>query len=171
MVEVLGPRVPARDAVHHPRRSVFSPRHRACRNDESLTRAPCYEAAMPITLTYDVKNPTKGDPNAHAYLRTAFQRFNWRQIGRSVFVYDPDPNDEDWLNEVIPALMFFRAFVARNEMKVEAFTVHVHSLSARENPRIESKVKKLQPSQSSKAALESFLECCEAAAPRVVQRD
>jgi hypothetical protein len=64
---------------------------------------------MPITLSYDLQDAT---PNQRNYVRNALERFGWKRLGGSVFRYDGlrvargRPLEEDWLNEVIPSLIF-----------------------------------------------------------------
>lgn len=79
---------------------------------------------MPITFTFDLKKSAE-DTNAHAYLYSAIERFGWRHVGESAFVY----TGKDWLNEVIPALMFFRAFVAARQNELTSFTIQSSSFS------------------------------------------
>jgi hypothetical protein len=48
-----------------------------------------------------------------------FERFGWTRLGGSVFRYDGD----DWLNKVVPALMFFRSYVLKHSIMVKFFTL------------------------------------------------
>ena len=81
---------------------------------------------MPVTISYDV---TDLDNNQRNYIRSMLERFHWRRFGGSVFRYhgvpDPATQDlhEDWLNHVIPALMFFRSFLLKNNITLKFFTV------------------------------------------------
>jgi hypothetical protein len=61
-----------------------------------------------------------------------FERFHWKRLGGSVFRYDgtgePHERMEDWLNHVVPALMFFRSYVTANNMALKKFTLDSHSV-------------------------------------------
>ena len=84
---------------------------------------------MTITATYDV---TDIDGNDRTRIRSAFERFGWQHIGGSTFRYPPFDHSaafEDWLNEVIPALHFFRSFVLSKGITLSAFTLDTHSSS------------------------------------------
>ncbi len=84
---------------------------------------------MPVTFTYDV---TDLDNNDRSRIRSAFERFSWEHLGGSVFRYprfDQQGAIEDWLNHVIPAVMFFRSFVLHRELTLTAFTLDCQSLS------------------------------------------
>ncbi|MCG6156905.1 hypothetical protein [Rubinisphaera margarita] len=81
---------------------------------------------MPVTISYDV---TDIENNQRTYIRSMLERFHWRRFGGSVFHYDgvPDPATtelhEDWLNHVVPALMFFRSYIQKNNITLKFFTV------------------------------------------------
>lgn len=84
---------------------------------------------MPATFTYDV---TDIDNNDRTRIRSAFERFGWEHLGGSVFRYprfDQNGAIEDWLNHVIPAVMFFRSFVLHRGLTLSAFTLDCQSLS------------------------------------------
>lgn len=85
---------------------------------------------MPVTLTYDF---TSANPNDRTYIRSMFERFNWKRIGGSVFRYSGrivnTVTEEDWLNDVVPALMFFRAYIIKNQMQLSTFTLDTNSIS------------------------------------------
>lgn len=78
-----------------------------------------------ITLTFDMEKPNKANSNDHQELRSALERFNWMRMGGSVFIYA----GADWLNEVVPALMFFRSFVLKRKIKLQKFTLHADSFT------------------------------------------
>lgn len=87
---------------------------------------------MPITITYDLGNVQ--NPNHRTYLRSMLERFHWRRLGGSVFRYEgvADAHNvvqEDWLNHVVPALMFFRSFVLRHNITLTRFTVDTSSVA------------------------------------------
>lgn len=79
---------------------------------------------MPITITYDFSGATSNDTN---HLRSAMERLGWRRIGGSVLRYTAD--NEDWLNHVIPSLMFFRSYVLKHNLKLQRFSVDAHSVA------------------------------------------
>lgn len=84
---------------------------------------------MPVTITYDFSG---ADSNDLTTIRSMFERLHWRRLGGSVFRYDGvadvDYRREDWLNHVIPALMFFRSYVLAHEMNLAKFTLDSHSV-------------------------------------------
>src|SRR4051794_20542818 len=91
---------------------------------------------MKIILTFDMERGADNSNN-HQGLRAAFQRFGWQNMGGSVFVYE----GEDWLNEVAPALMFFRSFVVRRELSLKNVTLTadiVSILGRRDETRVQS---------------------------------
>ena len=86
---------------------------------------------MPVTLSYDVTNI---DNNDRTYIRSMLERFHFKRLGGSVFRYsgivDANGNtQEDWLNHVVPALMFFRSFVVAHNITLKFFTVDASSIS------------------------------------------
>lgn len=85
---------------------------------------------VPVTLSYDITTP---DNNQRTYIRSALERFHWRRLGGSVFRYDGvvvnGERVEDWLNHVIPALAFFRAYVQQHNIALNAFTIDAHSVA------------------------------------------
>jgi hypothetical protein len=62
-----------------------------------------------------------------------FERFNWTRLGGSVFRYDGIDTEfgkeEDWLNDVVPALMFFRSYVLKHKVEVRSFTLDSMSVA------------------------------------------
>jgi hypothetical protein len=87
---------------------------------------------MPVTISYDL---AEINVNARSYIRSMLERFNWHRLGGSVFRYDGIPDAatqglrEDWLNDVVPALMFFRSFILRNNIHLKFFTVDASGAS------------------------------------------
>jgi len=84
---------------------------------------------MPLTLSYDLADVV--DQNDRTYIRSAMERFRWRRMGGSVFRYEGVDDGggviiEDWLNHVIPSLMFFRSFIARKKITLKFFTLDAH---------------------------------------------
>lgn len=80
---------------------------------------------MPVTVSYDISGATSNQRN---YIRSAFERFGWKRYGGSVLRYDGNSVSgampyEDWLNNVVPALMFFRSYVLKNRLTLTFFTI------------------------------------------------
>jgi hypothetical protein len=87
---------------------------------------------MPVTVSYDLS--AVQDANDRNYIRSMFERFNWRRMGGSVFRYDgvDQPGGgkyEDWLNHVVPALMFMRSFLINKNIQLRFFTIDAASVS------------------------------------------
>lgn len=85
---------------------------------------------MPITVTFDL--PSTIDNNDRTRIRLAFQRLGWETIGGTAYRYPPLANPgpaatEDWLNRVVPALMFLRCLIAKNTIQMSNFTVDATS--------------------------------------------
>ncbi|MBE7480616.1 MAG: hypothetical protein HS104_11625 [Polyangiaceae bacterium] len=118
---------------------------------------------MPITLTFDMKKSVR-DTNEHLYLRSAFERFGWRRVGGSAFVYE----GKDWLNEAIPALMFFRSFVAARQNELTSFTIQSSSFSTKSEVRAAEDLvlKKPTNAQCHAADLREFVSACSKAIRR-----
>ena len=85
---------------------------------------------MPVTISYDLETP---DNNQRNYIRSMFERFGWLRLGGSVFRYEgrkiKKTLQEDWLNDVVPSLMFFRSYILRNNIKVKYFTLDSSSVA------------------------------------------
>ena len=83
---------------------------------------------MPITVSYDL---TQADNNERNYIRSMFERFCWTRLGGSVFRYDwkDKTGQEDWLNDVVPALMIFRSYCLAKKIKVTFFTLDTTSVT------------------------------------------
>ena len=60
-------------------------------------------------------------------------QFGWRRMGGSVFRYDGRQvngvMEEDWLNDVVPSLMFFRSYVLRNQIELVFMTLDTNSVA------------------------------------------
>ena len=84
---------------------------------------------MPVTITYDLQNAG----TSSTYIRSMLERFNWKRLGGSVFRYSGrDVNgilEEDWLNDVVPALMFFRSYILNNNIVLTRFTLDTNSIA------------------------------------------
>ena len=125
---------------------------------------------MPVTVSYDLTNASANQRN---YVRSMFERFGWRRLGGSVFRYSGrkigNVSQEDWLNDVAPAVMFFRSYVLRNTIKVKSFTLDAMSVSRvdysstphfgrRPKRGIDLSLKKPTNPQSSEKKLRDFID-------------
>jgi hypothetical protein len=84
------------------------------------------EKEMPITVSYDLRTD---DNNHRNYVRSMFERFGWKRLGGSVFRYEKLDDQEDWLNEVVPALMIFRSYVLAKGISLQFFTLDTSSVT------------------------------------------
>lgn len=87
---------------------------------------------MPITVTFDIEEASLQDPNDRGRIYAAFIRLGWENIGGSCWRYPAldkggEHHSEDWMNHVIPALMYFRSIVEHSGMNVTQFTIDAHS--------------------------------------------
>ena len=83
---------------------------------------------MPVIFSYDLDDAT---PEEHNRLASLFTRLGWHALGGTAFRYPPlgsTHSPEDWFNNVIPALMLFRAFAVKTG-KVKSFTIDSQSSS------------------------------------------
>jgi hypothetical protein len=66
-----------------------------------------------------------------------FERFGWRRLGGSVFRYEGVRQDgemyEDWLNHIVPALMFMRSYIVERDLDLSFFTVSASGSSFIDN--------------------------------------
>lgn len=83
---------------------------------------------MPITVSYDL---TSAYPAERNYIRSMFERFGWKRMGGSVFRYETieDEDGEDWLNNVVPALMLFRSYILAKNIDLKFFTLDANSVT------------------------------------------
>ena len=86
---------------------------------------------MPVTLSYDLRTD---DANQRSYVRSMLERFGWRRLGGSVFRYEGRqvPGgilEEDWLNDVVPSLMFFRSYILKNNIELRFMTLDTNSIA------------------------------------------
>ena len=85
---------------------------------------------MPVTISYDLAN---ADGPHRNYIRSMFERFAFERLGGSVFRYNGrvknKRREEDWLNDVVPAIMFFRSYVLKHEIQVRFFTLDTTSIA------------------------------------------
>ncbi len=128
---------------------------------------------MPVTLSYDIKTDNNDYRN---YVRSMFERFGWRRLGGSVFRYDgrkvSGALQEDWLNDVVPAIMFFRSYVLKNSIKIGFFTMDTMSVTRVEagfgrRPRTGANLSLKNPTnpRSSVKAIKDFIDAAIAASP------
>ena len=135
---------------------------------------------MPITISYDLSNVQNG--NDRTYIRSMLERFNWRRLGGSVFRYEGIPDatgtlQEDWLNHVVPALMFFRSYILAKSITLARFTIDTSSVAHIDQsdpalllgtpPQIAAALSLVNPTnvQSSEQALRAFITANTAAMP------
>jgi hypothetical protein len=85
---------------------------------------------MPLTLSYDLRT---NNANHRNYIRSMLERFAWRRLGGSVFRYSGRTIhgivEEDWLNDVIPSLMFFRSYTIQHNIQIRFFTLDANSVA------------------------------------------
>ena len=90
---------------------------------------------MPITLSYDLKTD---DTKHRTYIRSMLERFYWRRLGGSVFRYagvtlEDGTVYEDWLNHVVPAVMFMRSYLLSRGVSLRFLTIDAFSTSYVDN--------------------------------------
>lgn len=84
---------------------------------------------MPITFTFDVEQAT-ANSNDRARVVACFKRLGWEHIGGSAWRYPAlgtENVSEDWFNQVVPALMYFRSMACHADWNVSRFTLDAHS--------------------------------------------
>jgi hypothetical protein len=81
---------------------------------------------MPVTVSYDLRTDNANHRN---YIRSMFERLGWKRLGGSVFRYENRRGEEDWLNDVVPALMFFRSYTIAHAIEVRFFTLDTQSVA------------------------------------------
>lgn len=132
---------------------------------------------MAVTISYDL---TTNNNNDRTYIRSMFERFGFKRLGGSVLRYDGeavgDALEEDWLNGVVPALMFFRSYVLNHGISVRFFTLDTNSVSRidlsdptwayGEPPQVGADLDLRQPtnSQPSERRLRDFVDAATSAA-------
>jgi hypothetical protein len=86
---------------------------------------------MPIVFTYDLDTSTV-DNDDRMRINLCFKRLGWESIGGSALRYPRFTTThvtEDWLNHVIPALMYFRSYVSQRDITVTRYSLDVQSSS------------------------------------------
>lgn len=86
---------------------------------------------MPVTISYDL---TSVKSNDRTYIRSMLERFHFKRLGGSVFRYSGVPDHdgivyEDWLNHIVPAVMFFRSYILAKKIKLKFLTIDANSIS------------------------------------------
>jgi hypothetical protein len=83
---------------------------------------------MPVTFSYNLDGHESVDNNR---IQSMFERFGWQGVGGSSYRYPPLGRDaanlEDWMNNVVPPLMLFRAYVLKRRLGVSGFSLDAHS--------------------------------------------
>lgn len=88
------------------------------------------EMPVPITVTFDIVQPTPAELNR---IRGFFERLGWEHLGNTAYRYPKLHGQhpaEDWFNHVIPALMLLRAFAryaAATGRNIRKFSIDVQS--------------------------------------------
>lgn len=85
---------------------------------------------MPVTFSFDLEQSSIKDVNDRTRIQVAFLRLGWEHIGGSCWRYPKlgaQHASEDWFNNIIPALMYFRSIVEHSGIKVVKFTLDSHS--------------------------------------------
>lgn len=81
---------------------------------------------MPVIFSFDLEGAA---PVEHNRLQSMFERFGWERLGGSSYRYPElgsDEPTEDWLNNVVPALMLFRAYAVKAK-KVVRYSLDVQT--------------------------------------------
>ena len=84
---------------------------------------------MPVMFSYNLSGHQNVD---NARILSLFQRFGWVSVGGSCFRYpalNAKEHPEDWLNNVVPALMAFRCYLLKVN-KTRKVTCSHYSLDA-----------------------------------------
>lgn len=82
---------------------------------------------MSVIVAYDFQ--AAPGPQHYNRVRDVFEKLNWEHVGGSTYRYPKTvpAAGEDWLNEVIPALMFFRSYVARHNLTLSKWVISAQS--------------------------------------------
>src|SRR4051794_19177065 len=86
--------------------------------------------AVPITVTFDVHQPTARELNR---IRGLFERLGWEHLGNTAYRYPKlhgQHPTEDWFNHVLPALLLLRAFALHAQQtgrNLAKFSIDVQS--------------------------------------------
>lgn len=98
---------------------------------------------MPIMFSYDVRQTDDTDKHDHDFhrLQSMMERLGWQRVGGSCYRYPPlgESTDEDWLNQVVPALMLFRAYVLKRRLRLDRYTLEAHSSTGHIEHKLESR--------------------------------
>jgi hypothetical protein len=100
---------------------------------------------MPIIFSYDLAGIVNADYNR---IQSMFERFGWERIGGSCYRYPSlprvpvhrgarqQPPREDWLNNVVPALMCFRAYVLKRGLRLTKHSMDIQTSTGSHGARI-----------------------------------
>lgn len=82
---------------------------------------------MPIMFSYNVEFAM---PEEYNRIQSLFERFGWQRVGGSCYRYpevQTKPKPEDWFNNVVPALMCFRAFILKKKLVITDMSLDAQS--------------------------------------------
>lgn len=85
---------------------------------------------MPITVTFDIDDDSVLDGNDRNRILACFTRLGWERVGGSAWRYPALGTanvSEDWMNHVVPALMYLRSIACHANLDVYNFTIDAHS--------------------------------------------
>lgn len=85
---------------------------------------------MPITVTFDIDEASIHDGNDRNRILACFTRLGWERVGGSAWRYPAlgtQNVSEDWMNHVIPALMYLRSIACHANLDIYSFTIDAHS--------------------------------------------
>ena len=81
-------------------------------------------------VSFDIEQASVKDGNDRTRIQVAFLRLGWEHIGGSCWRYPAlgtQHASEDWMNHVVPALMYLRSIVEHSGMNMFRFTIDAHS--------------------------------------------
>jgi hypothetical protein len=85
---------------------------------------------MNYSFSYDIQDQGSGTDDRRR-INLAFERCGWESFGDTHWVYPPlehaDAVNDDFFNNVLPALYYFRTLVSAKELKVSKFCLAVNS--------------------------------------------
>lgn len=85
---------------------------------------------MPVTVTFDIDEASVTDANDRNRILACFTRLGWERVGGSAWRYPAlgtQNVSEDWMNHVVPALMYLRSIACHANLDVYSFTIDAHS--------------------------------------------
>ena len=132
---------------------------------------------MPVVFSYDLENASQLDRNR---LQSMFLRFGWENVGGACYRYPPlprissgtqqvQPVREDWLNNVVPAIMCFRAFILKHGLRLAKHSIDIQTSTGSHGsqPQTGTKVDLKNPNQQAfgKKNLQTWLDAVTSAMP------